>query len=87
MKTKLTLLRCTVAVPAHEMSRANHLIQHCRFETSRKEQVPGVRARPALTMIWRTHPTNGRLQCRWALANGAATDEGVSCSYRLRSAA
>jgi len=86
METKLTFLRGIVAAPAHEMSRANTLIRHRRFETSRKERAPGVRARPTLRMIWRTHPISGRLQCLWAVDNGSATDEGDSCRDRPRRA-
>lgn len=83
MKTNIRLLRGNVAAPALEVSRANNLKQH--HQTYCDTQVP--RTRPALIMIWRTHPANGRLECRWALEDGTANDEGVSCSKLLRQAA
>jgi hypothetical protein len=49
--------------------------------------VPRVRVLPALQMMWRVHPTSGRLGCRWAVDRGALSDEGVSCTTLLRQAA
>jgi|SRR6185295_4215105 hypothetical protein len=85
MKTNITLLRGSVA--ALQVSRANVSAQHCGSETRyRGAQVRQVRTPPALRMIWRSHAATGRLECRWAVDRGAATDEGVSCRKRLRRA-
>jgi len=88
MKTNITLLRGTVAAPALRVNRANVSAQYCGFERRcRSAQVPQVRTPPALRMLWRSHPATGRLECRWAVDRGAATDEGVSCSKHLHRAA
>ena len=87
MKTKFALLRGNVAAPALQVSRANNFKQDDRFERRRDAQVSRARTRPALIMVWRSHPVSGRLQCRWALDRGSATDEGVSCAHQLRNAA
>jgi hypothetical protein len=85
MKTNVTLLRGNAAALALQVSRANGLTRNYRFEKYRDAQV--LRPRPALMMIWRIYPTNGRLECRWAVDRGTATDEGVSCNNLLRKAA
>jgi hypothetical protein len=87
MKTNITLLCGNEAVPGRKMSTANDLTQNRQLESCRDARVPRLRARPALTMIWRTHPMHGRLECRWAADRGTATDEGVSCNNLSRKAA
>ncbi|MGJ4899164.1 hypothetical protein ACQR2B_29340 [Bradyrhizobium oligotrophicum] len=83
MNTNVTFLRGNAAAPALQGSRANRLNQVRFFENCRDTGVP---ARAALVMVWRTNPASGRLECRWAIDGGAATDEGVSCND-LRQAA
>jgi hypothetical protein len=87
MKTNIILLRSNAAAPALKMSRANDHKRDRRIERCFDIEALHARARPTLTMIWRTHPTNGRLECRWAVEHGAATDEGVSRTNFLRKAA
>jgi hypothetical protein len=83
MNTNVTLIRGNAAAPALRGSRANRFNQVRFFENSRDTCAP---ARAALVMMWRTNPASGRLECRWAVDSGAATDEGVSCNS-LRQAA
>jgi hypothetical protein len=87
MKTNITLLRGNAATPAVKASRANHLKRNRRFGRCLDTVALHARPRPALMMIWRTHPANGRLECRWATDHGTATDEGISCTNFLRKAA
>jgi len=86
MKTNIVLLRGNVAAPALQASRAS-VKQDLRIEKCRDAPVSRARSRAALIMIWRVHPTSGRLQCRWVLDRGSATVEGVSCANLARKAA
>ncbi|MGJ5132010.1 hypothetical protein [Bradyrhizobium sp. SZCCHNS2096] len=83
MNTNVTFLRGNAAAPGLEGSRANRVNQVGFLENRRDTGAP---ARTALVMVWRTNPASGRLECRWAVDGGAATDEGVSCN-NLRQAA
>jgi hypothetical protein len=87
MKTNIAILRGNVAAPALGASRANNHEQDARSEKNRDSKVSRAQARPALQMIWRVHPTSGRLECRWAVDRGALSDEGVSSTTLLRQAA
>lgn len=87
MKTKVAILGGTVAAPGLEFSRANVSKQNQLLQARRDAEVPRVRPRPILVMIWRTNPTSGRLECRWSLQRSAQTDEGVNCNHPLRRAA
>jgi hypothetical protein len=87
MKTDITLLRGNCAAPALKVSGANDLKRDRQLERCPDTEALHARARPTLLMIWRTHPTNGRPECRWAADRGAATDQGVTCNNFLRKAA
>jgi hypothetical protein len=84
MNTNVTFLRGNVAAPALHGSRANGFKQNRSFERCRSTRVP---TRAALMMVWRTNPSNGRLECGWVTDRGTATDEGVSRDNHLRQAA
>jgi hypothetical protein len=87
MKANVAILGGTVAAPGLEFSRANVSKQNRQLQRRRNAEVPRVRPRPALVMIWRTNPTSGRLECRWSLERSAQTDEGVNCNHPLQRAA
>jgi hypothetical protein len=86
MNTNVTLFRGNVAAPARSDVRANIFQANSRFDlrSTTELQVP---VREVLTAVWRTNPDSGRLECSWTAEQGAATDEGVSCSDSLRRAA
>jgi hypothetical protein len=87
MKTNITFIRGNAAARALKVSGANVHKRDRRFQGCLDTEALQTRARPTLMMIWRTHPTNGRLECRWAVDRGTATDEGVSYPNLLRKAA
>jgi hypothetical protein len=87
MKTNIALLRGNVAAPALQASQTNNHEQDTRSEKNRDLKVSRAQSCPALQMIWRVHPTSGRLECRWAVDGGALSDEGVSCTTLFRQAA
>jgi hypothetical protein len=87
MKSCLTFLRGNGAAAALKMCRANDAKRDRRLETPLDPGVRHVRMRPTPRMIWRANPTSGRLECRWAVERGTATDEDVSCNNPLRKAA
>jgi hypothetical protein len=87
MKTNVAIFCGTVAAPVLHASRADDLKQTRPLQWRRDAEVPRVRPRPALIVIWQTNATSGRLECRWSLDRGAQADEGVSCSRFLRRAA
>ena len=84
MNTNITFFRGNAAAPALLGSRATSLKQDHSFASCRTARTP---KRVLLTMLWRTNPANGRLECRWAAEGGTSTDEGVSCRDLLRQAA
>jgi hypothetical protein len=86
MKAKIAFLLGNVASPVLQRGRVTHGMHSCPTErglTAPKCQPP----RPKLKIIWRTNPTNRRLECHWVVEGDAATDEGVSCGQLLRRAA
>jgi hypothetical protein len=87
MNTKFARLLGNVAAPALQMSRAKDPKQNQLFKVYRDARPLRTRARPALVMTWRAHPTSGRLECRWSLERSAPADEGVSRTYSFRQAA
>lgn len=86
MNTNVTLFRGNVVAPARSVARANIFKANSRFDLRSTAQPRGL-VREVLTAVWRTNPGSGRLECRWTAEQGAATDEGVSCSGPLRRAA
>jgi len=85
MKAKIALLRGNVASPELQLSRASNVTHIRRVERSTIAKPTCTPSRTALTMIWRIHPTSGRLECHWRVdGGGTATDEGVSCSLLVR---
>jgi hypothetical protein len=87
MNTKIALLLGNVAAPALQTSRAKDPTHNRPFKVYRDARPQRTRARPTLVMAWRTHPTSGRLECRWSLERSAPADEGVSRTDFFRLAA
>ncbi len=83
----IVFLRGNVTAPALRRSRANAFTQARRAEDRRDAQAPRAANRLVPIMVWHTNPASNRLECRWAVELGAATDEGVSCDDSLRHAA
>jgi hypothetical protein len=86
MNTNITRTRGNVAALVLLVGRAKSITSN-RRPGGRPSAHPQVPVRTKLMMIWRTHPASGRLECRWVMERGTATDEGVSCNDLLRQAA
>lgn len=82
MSTNVTFFRGNAATPALRNGRAASSKHVHSFPRGGTAPAP---VRTVLTMRWHVDPASGRLECRW-VADGSATDEGVSCN-ELRQAA
>jgi hypothetical protein len=72
MNTNIAPTRGNVAALVLRVGRAKSIT------SNRPSAHPRAPVRTKLMMIWRTHPASGRLECRWVIERGTATDEGVS---------
>jgi hypothetical protein len=86
MNKNVTPTRGKVAALVLHVGRAKSITSK-RRPGGRPSARPQAPVRTKLMMIWRTHPVSGRLECRWVIERGTATDEGVSCNDLLRQAA
>ena len=78
MNTKIVPILGNVAAPALQTSRSKGTKQNRNLKARQYARPLRTRGHPALAMAWRTHPTSGRLECRWSLECSAPADEGVS---------
>jgi hypothetical protein len=87
MKTNIAFFHGNAASPVLEASRAANVTDFRRVARGQVSASTCAPVRPVLKMIWRVHPTTGRLECHWESDGGTATDEGVSGSPLVRRAA